>query len=471
MELEFTGPPPQAKTLDEAQVIINQLWLYLRTHSARIEALEERVRTNSMNSSKPPSSDMGRGKKKGKRKRSKPGRKAGGQPGHEGKARALLPPEEVDEVKTCYPQRVCDCGHLITVGGLYYRHQVHELPEVKPVITEYRLFEGCCDGCGKSHGAKLPDGVSHCLLGPRAIALVGTLTGAYRLSQRLVQELLRDVCGLKLSLGAVSKTEEVISAALLPVTEAAKAYVRQAPVVHCDETGHKEKGERQWMWVAIAAWVSVFVTSASRSAAVAKALLGEAFAGILVSDRGSAYTWVKAARRQLCWAHLMRDFTKISERRGQAGRLGKVLLAYAKKMFKYWHWVKDGQITRTQFEQRMKAVRVGVETALAEGADCGESKTENTCKRLLKLKPALWIFIDTEDVAPTNNLAERTLRGYVIFRKICLGTQSARGSLYLERVMTTVGSCRLQGRNVLDFLTQAVKAHFGEGPTPSLLPG
>jgi transposase len=476
MELDFTGPPPRARTLEEAQEIIDLLWSMLgelskrvEAESKRIEGLEERLRTNSQNSSKPPSMD-GRGRKKAKRKQAKSKRKPGGQPGHEGKAHELLPPEEVNEVKVCYPQGVCDCGHSVTVGGLYYRHQVHELPEVKPVITEYRLLEGRCDGCGKTHVASLPSGVSACLLGPRAIALVGSLTGAYRLSQRLVQELLRDVCGLKLSLGTVSQTEEVISAALLPVTEEAKDHIRQAPVAHCDETGHQEKGEKQWMWVAIAAWVSVFVVSASRSAAVAKELLGEAFAGILISDRGSAYTWLKVTQRQLCWSHLLRDFTRISERSGEAGRIGEALLADVKKMFKYWHWVKNDTMTRERFQKRMKAIRMGVEATLTQGARCGEAKTRNTCKRLLKLRQALWTFVDTEGVEPTNNVAERTLRGYVIFRKVCLGTQSARGSTYLERIMTTVGSCRLQGRNVLDFLTQAVKAHFGNGPIPSLVP-
>jgi transposase len=470
MELDFTGPPLRAKTLEEAQEIINGLWVRYRTMSSRVEALEERVRTNSRNSSKPPSSDIAGGKKKDKRRRSKSRRKAGGQPGHVGKSRALLPPEAVDQVKVCYPRRTCDCGRLVTFGGLYRRHQMHELPEVKPVVIEYRLMEGSCDGCGKAYAASLPAGVGASLLGPRAMALVGTLTGAYRLSRRLTQGLLRNVYGLKLSLGAISETEAVVSAALLSVTEEAKDHVRQAAVAHCDETGHKEKGEKRWMWVAIAAFVSVFLTSVSRSAAVAKALLGEAFAGILVSDRGSAYTWVKAARRQLCWAHLIRDFTKISERSGEAGRIGDALLGLSKRMFKYWRRVKDGAMTRERFQRRMKAIRSGAEATLAQGAACNESKTRNTCKKLLKLKCALWTFVDAPAVEPTNNLAERTLRAYVIFRKICLGSQSARGSLYLERIMTTVGSCQLQGRDILGFLTQAVRAHLGEGPPPSLLP-
>src|SRR5713101_4609303 len=291
MEFDFSQPAPRAKTLEEAQEIIDLLWSMLgelskrvEGQSKRIEELEERLRTNSQNSSKPPSMD-GRGGKKVKQKKAKSKRKPGGQPGHEGKARELLPPEKVDHVEMCYPPERCECGDQVECGGLYQRHQVHELPEVKPVVTEYRVLEGICEGCGKAHTGSLPAGVSNCLLGHRAVALVGTLTGAYRLSKRLVQELLNDVCGLKVSLGTISRTEEMVSCALEQVTIEAKDYVRGARVAHCDETGHKEKGEKQWMWIAIAGLVCVFLARASRGAVVAKELLGEAFAGFLILDR------------------------------------------------------------------------------------------------------------------------------------------------------------------------------------------
>lgn len=477
MELDFTQPAPRAKTLEEAQEIIDLLWSMLgelskrvASQSKRIADLEERLRTNSKNSSKPPSSDRNGGKKKGKGKKGKNKRKAGGQPGHEGKGRELLPPEETDHIEICYPEERCECGGHVERGGLYHRHQVYELPEVKPVVTEYRLFGGSCGCCGKSHVARLPAGVSNCLLGPRAVALVGTLTGAYRMSKRLVQELLDDVCGLKLSLGAISQTEEMVSGALKGVTEEAKAYVREAAVAHCDETGHKEKGEKQWVWVAIAGLVCVFLARASRGAEVAKELLGETFAGFVISDRWSAYNWINVAQRQLCWAHLIRDFTKISERSGKAGQLGDHLLDLTEKMFRHWHSVKDGTLPRALFVKRMRSIRAGVERTLVEGTLCGESKTQNTCKKLLAVKKALWTFIDHEGIEPTNNLGEQMIRHYVIWRKICFGTQSERGSLYIERVMTVVGSCRLQGRNILDFMTQAVGASMGKGSFPSLLP-
>ncbi len=465
---------PQATTLEEAQSLINDLWLKVVAQSRRmeemakrIEELEEKLGTNSRNSSKPPSTEI---HKESNKKSAGSGKKAGGQPGHQGKGRVLFSADQVTHVQSCYPTQQCDCGGEVRTTHTIGRHQTIDLPEIKPLITEYRRYAGTCQGCGKAHEGRLPVGVSARLVGPRLLALIGALTGGYRLSKRLVQGLLQDVFRIEVSVGVISQSEAIISAALEDIVQEAHEHIRQAPVVHSDETGHKEKGKKQWMWVAIAGLVSVFMARASRSAEMAKELLGEAFVGILVSDRYSAYTWVDAARRQLCWAHLLRDFTKISERSGSAGQVGDQLLAQAKRMFRYWHQVRDGTLTRTGFAHAMIHVQARMEAALQQGINCGESKTANTCKRILKVKTALWTFVHTQDVEPTNNLAERTIRTYVIWRKTSFGTQSKRGSLYMERMMTVVGSCKLQGRNVLEFVTDALYARLGHAVTPSLLP-
>lgn len=469
---EIAKLPPQAKTLEEAQELIDALWAItveqakqIEKMSKRIEELEDKLNTNSRNSSKPPSSDVGSGKRN-----VKGGKKAGGQPGHPGKGRTLYAEGQVDQTSHHYPPKQCECGSEVRATRLNWRHQTIDIPEIKPIVTEYRMYAGACQGCGKQHEAGLPDGVSARLAGPRLLALIGTLTGGYRLSKRLVQGLLQDLYGIELSVGTISQSEEIISAALESVVQEAHAHIRQAEIVHSDETGHKEKGEKQWMWVAIAGMVSVFMARASRSTEVAKELLGAAFAGILVSDRYSAYTWVEIERRQLCWAHLLRDFTKISERSGAAGQIGEELLEHAKRMFRHWHQVRDGTLSRETFAGCMMFAQANTEAALRRGTACGNSKTANTCKRLLKDKAALWTFIHTPGVEPTNNLAERTIRSYVIWRKTSFGTQSKRGSLYMERMMTTVGSCKLQGRNILEFVTQAVHAYSGTRITPSLVP-
>ena len=252
--------------------------------------------------------------------------------------------------------------------------------------------------------------------------------------------------------------------------EEAKNFIPKQSVVHGDETSHAEKGQKMWTWVFIAAQVAVFIIRPSRGAQVVKDFLGEAFQGTLNTDRWSAYTWLAVIFRQLCWAHLKRDFTKIAERKGQSGKIGKSLLTAVKKMFRYWHKVRDGTLSREKFQELMDPLRKQVETLLSEGASCGNSKTEGTCKQILKVKQALWTFVDKIGIEPTNNLAEQILRRIVIWRKISFGTQSPRGTLYLERIMTVVATCKMQKRNVLDFVTEAIQAHLSGATPPSLLP-
>lgn len=488
MRIDLQQPPPQARTLEEAQALIDELWLLLRVlasqneeqvqllgkqtqlieeQSKRIDALEEKLRTNSRNSSKPPSTD----RHKGKRARPPAGesRPAGAQPGHVGRARELLTEEQVTHFHDCPPESRCECGGQVNLSGLVWRHQVIDVPPVVPMVTEYRLYAGVCRRCGKRHEASLPPGVSARMTGPRLLALIGTLSGGYRLSRRLVQGLLRDVFRIDISLGALSQSEAVLSAALAPVVQEAHDYVQQAPVVHGDETGHREQGGGQWMWVAIAGMVSVFLACAHRNAEAARDMLGAGFAGILVSDRYAAYAWIDRERRQLCWAHLLRDFAKIAERSGVAGRIGEELIELTKRMFRFWHAVRNGHLSREGFVCHMLFLRERIEQTLRQGSNCGESRTANTCKALLKMRQALWTFVRVPGIEPTNNLAERTLRHYVIWRKISFGAQSERGAQYMARMMTVVGSCKLQGRNILDFVTQTVQAHWGSGGTPSLV--
>lgn len=466
MKIDFRQPPPQPRTLEEAQALINELWLIVRELSQRIEVLEEKLRTNSHNSSQPPSTDPHRPPAP----KAPTGRKRGAQPGHPGKARALLPPEAVTQAHDCKPGPCPACGSAVKISGLRARHQVLDLPPIAPVVTEYRLFAGTCQTCGCACEASLPPGASARVAGPRLMAAIGTLTGGYHMSKRQVQGMLADLFGIDLSVGAISEGEAEIGDALAGIVANAHAHVQQSPIVHADETGHKQSGDRHWLWVVVAGTVAVFLVAATRSTQVARTALGERFAGILVSDRYAAYRWVEAQRRQLCWAHLLRDFAKIAERSGEPGRIGDELIALAQRMFGFWYRVRDGTMSRDMFACHMLFLRHRVETLLRQGAEGSHAETARTCRNILQWCSALWTFIDTPGVEPTNNLAERTLRSFVIWRKISFGTQSARGSRYLERIMTVAGSCRLQGRNLLDFLTQALQAHWGKGAMPSLLP-
>lgn len=473
MTIDLTQSHPQPQTLEEAQALIAALWEVLKKQNQliqelreKVQHLEEKTRTNSKNSSKPPSGDMDRKKPDNHKKSSK---KQGGQPGRRGVSRQ--PFESADVIiEQCPPQSTCECGGEVVQTTLQTRHQSIDIPPIKPNVIEYLVYKGQCICCGKVHQGQLPAGASYSLVSPGLMALIGTLTGGYRLSKRLTQSLLHDIFKVDLSVGVISKTEALISKALEPIATQAHEHVKHAPVAHCDETGHKEKHERRWMWVAVAGLVSVFLALAGRSTAHAKKLIGDTYKGIIVTDRHGAYNWIEARRRQLCWAHLLRDFTKIAERSGTARQVGQLLLEHTHRMFRYWHMRKRGEIKQKAFERVMELLAVNLENVLQQGVDCGESKTANTCKRLLKVRASLWVFVGVPGIEPTNNIAERTIRHYVLWRKLSLGTQSERGSLYAQRVMTVVGSCKLQGRNVLEFMTQALNAHFGKNTAPSLVP-
>lgn len=482
MKFDFSKPVPQAQSSQDAQQIINALWdhaikcqtIELALNS-KISDLEEKLNTNSSNSSISPSLDIFK-KKKTKKKYHGPGKnkslKQGAQPGHKGKGRKLVPPGEVDSTVVCLPKSTCECGgHIKANIKKIKRLQQFELPQVKPIVTEYQQVYGTCSDCNLVHCASLPYGVSNTLLGPRATASVAIFTGDYRLSKRSAQLIFDDFFNLPVSLGTISNAEKTVSAALEAPVEEAKIYIQQQTCpVHADETSHKLNGDKMWMWLATTMFVAVFIIRGKRNMNAAKDLLGEKFAGILITDRFASYNWIKATFRQFCWAHLQRDMQKISERSGKPGKIGDEILAYIKRMFRLWHRHKDEEISRKAFKTAMISIRSNIERLLQEGTLCGHEKTENSCKLILKHKESLWTFVEIEGVEPTNNFAEQLIRFYVLWRKNSFGTRSERGNLFVERMMTTTTTCKLQGRNRYDYITAAVVAHLKGELISSLLP-
>jgi transposase len=275
---------------------------------------------------------------------------------------------------------------------------------------------------------------------------------------------------LEISLGSVAALEQQVSAAVAAPVAEAVAYVQQQPVVNADETGWREGTQRRWLWTAVTPLVSVFLVLATRGKAGAQTLLGASFAGIVGSDRWSGYTWVVPARRQVCWAHLVRDFAAFVERGGEAARVGQALLAVSAQIFGLWARVRDGTLPRAAFVAAMAPLQTQVETLLAEGTTLEHAKTRRACHNILKLVPALWTFVTVAGVEPTNNAAERALRRAVVWRRRSFGTQSADGSRFAERLLTVVTTLRQQERDVLDYLTAACTAALQGQPAPALLP-
>ena len=290
------------------------------------------------------------------------------------------------------------------------------------------------------------------------------------MSKRTTQELLEDLFGVSMGLGTVANLEHAtVQAVAEPVAEA-RAYVQAQPAAHLDETGWREGQQRAWLWTVVTTWVTVFVVRRSRSSKVAQELVGERFWGWLVTDRWSAYTWYPSWRRQLCWAHLLRDIEAMIERGGRSQEIGEALRAQARQMFHWWHRVRDGTLAHTTFTSYMWPVRREMERLLEAGQTCGVPKTEGSCRAILKLRQALWTFVRHEGVEPTNNAAERAIRPGVLWRKGSFGTQSPEGSRFVEAMMTVVATLKQQHRNVLDYVTAACEAALCGEPAPSLLP-
>ncbi|WP_095991971.1 IS66 family transposase [Cystobacter fuscus] len=462
----------------EAQVAardarIAELEAQVKALTRRVAELEAQLRRNSTNSSKPPSSDP-----PGVRRppREPTGRRAGGQPGHEFHERELLPPEQVNRViEVPAPERCHSCNEKLEGGQReVHRHQMVEIPPLQPLVTEVRCHAVECAHCGTLNRALAPEAVGH-VFGERLSAMVCLLVGKYRLSKRLVRDALSDLLGVRLSLGAIGNREKEMSAALSGPVAQAEQYVRDQDAAHLDETGWYEgkvqgHHRRAWLWLAATALVAVFRISSSHGGEVAKALLGEDFAGFLITDRWSAYNWYETALRQLCWSHLTRDFQGFIDRGGESARIGQALMEERNRMFKWWHQVRDGTMSREDFARRMSEVEQEVGRLLRQASVCAEDETAGTAAKILQLEEALWTFVQVEGLEPTNNFAERLLRPCVMYRKTSLGTQSPEGSRFVERILTAVTTLDLQQRNVLEFLTDLLYAHRRGLPLPSLLP-
>lgn len=454
----------------------------------RLEVLEEQIKQNSQNSSQPPSRD-GFGKKKSvenlENKEEK--RKRGGQTGHKGHERHLYEASKCEEIHEHRPEicKVCGSG-LRGEDEAPYRHQIVEIPALEMQIREHRLHELECQHCRKKTRAKLPSSVSASGYGERLSALVAWFSSDYRQSHGQLEQMLNRLFGIKISRASISRLRSEMSTALESVVTEAHEYVQSQPQMHSDETsfpqrngdGNNADQSKGWLWVLVTKYVSVFKVLLSRAKESAQAMIGETYAGIVISDRYSGYVGLDVSQRQVCWAHLKRDFTAMSERCGVSHEIGLALLERQRRIFRWWHRVRDGTLSREQFQIAVNALRQGFKAELESAAALPISrneksplaKTVRTCREILKLEQSLWTFVFTPDIEPTNNAAEQALRPAVIWRRTSFGSQSASGSQFVACLMSVVASLKAQGRDIWDFLTLVCRSARFDLPLPSLLP-
>jgi transposase len=436
-------------------------------------------RQNSTTSSKPPSSDglAGAPRKRGRSKKSS--RKPGGQPGHPGHWRGLAPAGRVNEV---IGRRPAQCSHCrrnlkgVATAGEPRRHQVTELPHIEAHITEYRCHRVACPDCGEVTQAPLP-AEAQGQFGPELTALMAYLTVVCRMPRRVVLELLSQVLKIPLSLGSAQNAwEEASEAVAEPCAELERELPRQ-PVINSDETGYRTSGEKRWMWALVAPTFVVYRIALTRGAEVLVQLLGTVFAGILCSDRCPSYTKYHKGAAQFCWAHFKRNILGVMElgKTSDAERFCRDALALHAKLFRLWHRfgadpdVRYGPVTRQQLIEKSIPLEKKFFALAERYLDSGDKDVRNLATALFLHFERFFIFLRCDGVEPTNNSAERALRCAVQWRKTSFGSRSAEGEVAVARLLTVTRTCRMQNRQPLEYLAEAVAAHRKALPAPSLL--
>lgn len=428
-----------------------------------IRELNEKLNSNSSNSSKPPSQDPFRSvrKKKGT------GLKQGGQPGHGGHRRTLYPQDQVQAVHELRPTKCPNCQSDkfdITVVSTDVR-QVVELPKAPPEVTQYNIHTCRCGQCGKHVKADVPPEAQYGF-GPRLMGLITSLSGEFRLSKRQITALVGKI-GIRICSGSVCKIHKRASEILKAPYEEIKEHTLQQSNLNADETGWKTLAQKRWMWIAHGKDSVFFKIKTSRSNQAFQEIFGS-FKGCLTTDRYNAYN-SHEGERQLCWSHADRDFEKIAGRDGADKLIGEELLERKKAIFDLWHQFKDGRIAREELIRRIEAgPKEDVKVLLKAGAihENSQDKTKATCIDFLNHFEMLWVFIYKDGIEPTNNVAERGLRHGVIWRKLSYGTQSEAGERFVEHVMTVAITLKLRAVNTFDYFTECFKAFIRGGQSP-----
>jgi transposase len=457
-------------------------------YEAQIERLEERVRRlegqarqDSRTSSKPPSQDppktrqQRRAEARAKAKELLGGeRKAGGQRGHRGSGRELKPEDQVDEIVDHYPDACLGCGREFADDerrpvGRFGRHQIAELPPISVLLLEHRTHRLRCSCCGTRTGARLPAGVGGSAFGPRLQAAIVTLSARNRISRRGASELCSDLFGIGLSIGAIDAICQRASDALCDPHASLRDWILGQDALHVDETGWRTAGDSRALWTMTTADASIFEIAERCNREQFDRLIGP-FEGIVISDRWPGYNHRDPDRRQVCWSHLQRDFRRHSEGLAEQKTFGEHGLELTGRVFAAWRAYQHQHHDRARLRADLEPIQSQLR-ALLENAGRNSKRTRFHrvfANNLLKIWPALWTFVTTNGVEPTNNPAERALRGPVIHRKLSHGTRSTNGERFAERALSAAATCRQQRRSLFHFLTELLTAHPRGDPLPAL---
>jgi transposase len=439
----------------------------LRAVERQLQNLQEKVGLNSSNSSRPPSSDLW---KPHHRRRPASGRQPGGQPGHQGHYRPRLPPQRINHYVHYFPATCACCQRPLPQepqgdAPPPQWHQVVELPSLLAMVTEHQAHALRCV-CGHLTYAAIPAPVLRHCFGPRLAAAISYFSARCHNGKRTVQEILIDVFDAPISLGSIpAKEREMQRALALPYAQAQR-HVRHAAVKYVDETTWKSGRQGRWLWLAATEKAALYRVHRRRSRKALRMLLGTRRTGTIVTDRHGAYDHWPDERRQFCWAHLERDFTRLKELGMNLGGRG---LGICRDLFGLWRDFRQGKLSRVQLQSGVAVLRKRLRRLLWWWEDHGQGRGRSFALKLLSHEAALWTFASVEGVEPTNNHAERMLRPAVLWRKNCFGSNSRGGCMFVERILTVIHTLRLQERKPLEYLARCIRARREKNRPPRLL--
>ena len=454
-------------------------------HDDRLKRLEEQARQDSRTSSKPPSMDPlksraqrraeAREKAKELMRREGAKRQAGGQPGHRGAGRGLKPEDQVNEIVDHYPDACGGCGREFTdrqrrPKRRFGRHQVCELPPISVITVEHRTHQLRCRGCLARTSARLPEEIDGSPFGVRLQAAIVTLTARHRISRRGIVELARDLFGVTLSTGSVDAVCQRASDALAGPYLQLHDWVLDQSAVHVDETGWRTSGEGRALWTASTPEATFLQIAEHCNREQFDALIGTTYPGIVISDRWNGFSHLDPTRRQVCWSHLQRDFRRHADGLAEQKTFGEHGSELTGRVFHAWRAYQNEHHDRDQLTTEIAPIQ----TELRQLLENASPKSQRTrwhrrfANNLLKIWPALWTFTIIDGVQPTNNPAERALRGPVIHRKLSLGTQSEDGERFAQRALSAAATCRQQHRSLFTYLSELLAANTRDDPFPAL---
>ena len=439
----------------------------LKAENIKLKEIISRLKKNSDNSSKSPSSDI---VKPPKTRKSKGKRKIGAQKGHKQHLRKPFDETQVDNTIVLKLEACPVCGgELKTSNEPISIHQQVELVDKPCIVTEYQRPLYWCDHCQCFHAAELPVEVKKAgLFGAKLIALAAYLKSRGHMSYKTLQEFFRDALKITVSTGFLAKQVHKASESIAVPYQELVDKLPQEKHLHVDETGGKENGKKSWNWCFRGEELTVFHIDPSRGSSVLENLLGTDYSGIISCDFWGAYR--KFSRLglvilQFCWAHLIREVKYLA---GSSDKkvcsYGKRLLLKIQSMFSTIH--RHGELLERNWLRRMRIHREAI---------IGEAKrrvpknkdAKNIAERLKTWEEEYFRFIEA-GIPPTNNLGEQSIRCIVIDRKITQGTRSEWGNRWMERIWSILSTCKQQDVNVMLFLNSCVES-FIYGLTPPSL--